>query len=143
MRGICVTAALVLALGACGENSGWNPNYSLGDRPYGTAFDRDTAYARYLTHREAALQGKAEPSRVIPIARPFKAPTAEDIAGPNLWQIIQGDARRVAEMPAAGSDVVVATGPVQTVTVVSGPYPGSTPVLGSWSCSSRPSRRGH
>ena len=132
MRGITVTAALVLALGACAENSGWNPNYSLGDRPYGGAFDRDTPYTRYLTHREAALQGETEPSRVIPIARPFKAPTAEDIAGPNLWQIIQGNARSVAGVTEERPDAIVATGPVQTATVVQGPYPGSTPVLVSY-----------
>ena len=91
MRGTMV-ACLVLALGACAEHTGWNPNYSLGDRP-GQLLDEDTSYTRYLMHREAALQGKVEPTRTIPIARPFKAPTAEDIAGPNLWQIIQREAR--------------------------------------------------
>ena len=79
MRGT-MAAVLVLALGACAEHTGWNPNYSLGDRPFGESLNRDTPYTRYLTHREAALQGRVEPSRTIPIARPFKAPTAEEIA---------------------------------------------------------------
>lgn len=110
MRGT-MAATLVLALGACAEHSGWNPNYGLGD---GT-----TPYSRYLTHREAALQGKVEPSRTIPIARPFKAPTAEDIAGPPKTRAVV-----VAATPA--------TVPTAPVVVTRGPYPGSTPVLAAY-----------
>lgn len=115
MRGTMV-ATLVLALGACAEHSGWNPNYNLGDGA--------SPYSRYMTHREAALQGKAAPSRTIPIARPFKAPTAEDIAGPNLWQIIQREARVATGTPAPQRTAAPAA-----VVVRQGPYPGSTPVL--------------
>lgn len=127
MRGT-IAATLVLALGACsGEHTGWNPNYSLGDRPYDDALDRDTSYARYLTHREAALQGKVEPSRTIPIARPFKAPTPEDIAGPSFWQIMQGGTRTATTTPAPQAGVV-RTAPVAG----QGPYPGSIPVLAQY-----------
>lgn len=130
MRGTMV-ATLVLALGACGEHAGWNPNYSVGERPYGTVIE--TPYTRYLAHREAALQGKAEPSRTIPIARPFKAPTAEDIAGPNLWQIIQREARVATGTPEPKAGAVVVVARAQAVPVVRrGPYPGSTPVLAQY-----------
>ncbi|MBU2958600.1 hypothetical protein Q4511_01525 [Paracoccus sp. 1_MG-2023] len=62
---------LVLALAGCGVNQGWNPNYQFGNSPYG----------EYRAAREAALVTDADPSRVIPVARPFYAPTGADIAG--------------------------------------------------------------
>lgn len=116
MRGTIV-AALVLALGACAEHTGWNPNYSVGESPYGPVIG--TPYTRYLAQREDALQGKTEPSRVFPIARPFKAPTPEDIAGPP---------RQQATRPAAAVPAV--TRPAAVVT--QGPYRGSTPVLAQY-----------
>lgn len=63
----------VLALAACGENTGWNPNYS--------AMNNGSAYAGYLHQREAALKGQAPAPATIPIQLPAKAPTATDLAG--------------------------------------------------------------
>lgn len=69
MRGCLII--MVLALAGCAENQGWNPNYQYGATPYG----------KYRTTREAALMAGTESPQVIPVARPFKAPTAADIAG--------------------------------------------------------------
>lgn len=71
MRNVVILA--VLALAACNENSGWNPNYS--------AMHNGTPYAQYLQAREVALQGKGPVPKVIPLQLPAEAPTAEDIAG--------------------------------------------------------------
>lgn len=137
-KAICLT---VLALAACDENTGWNPNYVISDRPYGAEFDSRTPYAAYKVEREKALTGKRDTPAVIPVARPFEAPTAAQIAGPTLWQIIQRDARRVtagAGAPAAPvkggyvAPVVVeqpAAVVARPVTAVRGPYPDAGPVL--------------
>lgn len=71
----------LVALAACsGENQGWNPNYRANATPYGD----------YLRAREAALTGfAAEPPRTIPLARPFNAPTAAEIAGPSPVQTLE------------------------------------------------------
>jgi hypothetical protein len=61
----------LLALAGCGEHRGLNPNYLFEDNPYGD----------YRTAREAALVTGDEPSRVIPVARPFYSPTPVKIAG--------------------------------------------------------------
>lgn len=77
-----------LALSACsGENQGWNPNYRAEATPYGD----------YLRARELALTGRTpEPPRVIPMTRPFKAPTATEIAGPSPVQILERDTTQTA-----------------------------------------------
>lgn len=95
---ICLAA--LLALAACGENSGWNPNYTAGPRPYG-AISGSAGYTGYKAQREAALTGRAPAPKTIPVALPVKAPTAAEIAGPNLWQIIQGQARGLTGTAAA------------------------------------------
>lgn len=70
-----------IALAACsGENSGWNPNYQAQATPYGD----------YLRQRELALTGaRAEPPRIVPVALPVNAPTAQDIAGPSPVRILE------------------------------------------------------
>ena len=69
MRGCLIILVLVLA--GCQENRGWNPNYQYGASSYG----------QYKLKREAALVNDTEPAPVVPLARPFKAPTAADISG--------------------------------------------------------------
>jgi hypothetical protein len=69
MRGVIVV--MVLALAGCNEHAGWNPNYLASAGPYG----------QYRVTREAALTGEAEAPATIPVARPFYAPTAQQIAG--------------------------------------------------------------
>lgn len=61
----------VLALAGCGVNQGWNPNYQFENNPYG----------EYRAAREAALVSNSGPVQEIPVARPFYAPKAADIAG--------------------------------------------------------------
>lgn len=63
--------AVVLALAGCAVNSGGNINYSAGG---------DSPYGKYRTAREVALTTGAPAPAVIPMARPFTAPTASDIA---------------------------------------------------------------
>ncbi|WP_410218362.1 hypothetical protein [Paracoccus sp. (in: a-proteobacteria)] len=60
-----------LAVAGCGEHRGYNPNYQFGNDRYG----------QYLTVREAALMTNDRPALPIPVARPFQAPTAAEIAG--------------------------------------------------------------
>lgn len=91
----------VLALAACGENAGWNPNYS--------AMHNGSDYATYLHQREAALRGTGPVPQAIPVQLPAQAP-----------QVV-GQAKRVT---------TVAVVPVNAQPVTAGgPYPGSTPVL--------------
>lgn len=71
MRGCLILS--VLALAGCGEHLGWNPNYNFAP----------TRYGEYRATREAALVTGAESPRTIPVARPFYAPTAAQIAGRN------------------------------------------------------------
>lgn len=74
-------AALPVLAACSGENQGWNPNYRAEATPYGD----------YLRARENALMGRqAEPPRVIPLTRPFKAPTPAEIRGPSPVQMIEG-----------------------------------------------------
>lgn len=104
MRNVVILA--VLALAACNENSGWNPNYS--------AMHNGTPYAQYLQAREVALQGKGPVPKVIPLQLPAEAPTAEDIAGIPLKRA-----------PGTVTVRAAAAAPVAKP----GPYAGSTPVL--------------
>lgn len=68
-----LTLVPLLALAACGENTGWNPNYS--------AMHNGSRYADYLQKREVALHGRGPVPDAIPVQLPAKAPTAADIAG--------------------------------------------------------------
>ncbi len=102
-----LTILAVLALAACNENAGWNPNYTMSG----------TRYGDYQRAREATLVGNGPISPVIPIELPAKAPTAADIAGTTTRAT--GATRVTAKAPAR-PDMPVTT---------SGPYAGSTPVL--------------
>jgi hypothetical protein len=117
----------VLALGACNENAGWNPNYALADRPYGEALDSETPYARYKVRREAALTGQAPAPKAVPVALPAKAPTAQDIAGPTLGEIAQG--QRQAAAAARPAPVVQRAAVVRPSTVERITTPRPDPVL--------------
>ncbi|MDO5646814.1 hypothetical protein [Paracoccus sp. (in: a-proteobacteria)] len=88
MRGVMILG--VLAVAGCGAHSGMNPNYQMGG----------DAYGQYKIAREAALTGTTVPSQVIPVARPFYAPTAADIAGQN--PVPPAPVRWRAPQPAAG-----------------------------------------
>ncbi|WP_313350110.1 hypothetical protein [Paracoccus sp. (in: a-proteobacteria)] len=89
MRNLAILA--VLSLAACGENTGWNPNYS--------AMHNGSPYAEYLQAREGALQGKGAVPKVIPVQLPAQAPTAAEIAGTSVKQ------------PAAGAPVAAPATP--------------------------------
>ncbi len=113
MRNLLILS--VLALAACGENAGWNPNYM--------GMHNGTGYAKYMHEREAALHGKGAVPAVIPVQLPAKSPTAADLAG-NV----------PAQTQTAGTVTVTAAGtaartPANMPVTTSGPYPGSTPVL--------------
>lgn len=116
MRKIVMLALLgpVVTLAGCGENAGWNPNYS--------SMNNGSAYAKYLGEREAALHGRAPLPQVIPIKTPAQAPTAQDISGVAPSVTVQATAAQVPQNP-------------QVVT--SGHYPGSVPVLTSYAYQER------
>ena len=111
-------------LAACAIQAGQNPNYRIaGDSPYD----------EYRQQREIALVSGEAPPRRVPVARPFDAPTAEDIEGPALMEIISREYR--VRVSGGGR---TATGQVQATTTPQGrklpvtsggPYAGSTPVL--------------
>lgn len=111
-RTILVTALIpVLVLAACGENSGWNPNYHARATPYGD----------YLRARENALMGRREdPPRIVPVALPVKAPTPEQIAGHSLRPVPEATLAKVRRPAGAPSidpyptEPVLATVPVGT-----------------------------
>lgn len=104
-----LTLVPLLALAACGENTGWNPNYS--------AMNNGSRYADYLQKREAALHGRAPVPDAIPVQLPVKAPTAADIAGTRVKKpgTVTVTTRPVAVAPATVAVPVVA--------------PASTPAL--------------
>lgn len=108
MRNLSLALVPLLALAACGENTGWNPNYS--------AMHNGSAYADYLQKREVALHGRGPVPDAIPVQLPAKAPTAADIAGVP------------AKQPGT---VTVTTRPVATrpVTAAAVTASGATPVL--------------
>lgn len=106
-----LTILAVLAVAACGENAGWNPNYTMNS----------TQYGEYLREREGALKGESPAPAVIPVKLPAKAPTAADIAGTaQPRQAAVGAATGAADAPQLPANAQRAT---------TGPYPGSTPVL--------------
>ena len=105
-----LTILAVLAVSACGENAGWNPNYTMNSTPYG----------EYLREREVALTGQGNAPTVIPVKLPAKAPTAEDIAGTAPRQQAATVATGAPDAPQLPANAQRAT---------TGPYPGSTPVL--------------
>ena len=112
MRNLMILS--VLALAACGENSGWNPNYS--------GMHNGTGYAKYMHEREAALHGKGAVPPVIPVQLPAKAPTAAVLYG----TAPRPPKARTVTVTAAGN---AAKTPANVPVTTSGPYPGSTPVL--------------
>lgn len=61
----------VLALAGCGEHQGWNPNYKFRSSNYGT----------YLAEREVALMTGSNAPQTIPVVRPVKGLSPEEIAG--------------------------------------------------------------
>lgn len=105
MRNLLILS--VLALAACGENAGWNPNYM--------GMHNGTGYAKYMQEREAALHGKGAVPAVIPVQLPAKAPTAAQITGTTTTQ--------------TKATTTTAKPPANMPVTTSGPYPGSTPVL--------------
>jgi len=115
MRKLTILTLLgpVLALSACGENAGWNPNYS--------AMHNGSSYATYMRSREAALQVAAPIPRTVPVQLPVNSPRPEDIASPRA---IEAHAAAVAR---THPGVVMTTAPGPAVAPVDGP-PG-TPAL--------------
>ncbi|PZO67794.1 MAG: hypothetical protein DI498_02085 [Paracoccus denitrificans] len=90
----------VLSLAACGETSGWNPNYTMNATKYGD----------YQRAREVALtDARVVPSQTVPVTLPVKAPTAEEIAGPR---------RVVAKTAVVATPVAVAAVQPQQATLV-------------------------
>ena len=127
MRRTILIPALVpvLVLAACGENSGWNPNYRANATPYGD----------YLRTRESALMGRrGEPPRIVPVTLPVKAPTPEQIAGHSLRPVPEATlakVRRPAGAPAIDpypTEPVLATAPVANGKAVAGKAVVVTPV---------------
>lgn len=103
-----LTILAVLALAACNENAGWNPNYTMNS----------TNYGEYLRNRETALTGHGPVPGAIPVQLPAKAPTPEDISGTR--KVVAAGAvtvqpGRVPARPNVPADV--------------GSYANSTPVL--------------
>lgn len=103
-----LTILAVLALAACGENAGWNPNYTMNSTDYG----------QYLRNREAALTGRGPVPAAIPVQLPVKAPTAQDIAGAP---------RKVVAVKATVQNQTVPARPNLPANV--GSYENATPVL--------------
>lgn len=92
-RQIMVMGAL-LALAACGENAGWNPNYRAKATPYGD----------YLRARESALMGRREdPPRIVPVTLPVKAPTPEQISGHSMRPVPEATLSRTRKPVGAPS----------------------------------------
>lgn len=118
----------LVALAACsGENQGWNPNYRAEATPYGN----------YLRAREMALTGRTEaPPQVVPVALPVRAPTAAEIAGPSMVQIIESGTsvaprqpRQVRLQGAPAIDPVPPGTPRVTTTTASTPTATVTPSM--------------
>ncbi|RDW12965.1 hypothetical protein [Paracoccus thiocyanatus] len=102
MRNLAILA--VLGLAACGENAGWNPNYS--------AMHNGSPYAEYLQAREVALHGRGPVPDAIPVQLPVQAPTAADIAGtPAKRPVAVRPAADAATRPAAVPAGVQAAAP--------------------------------
>ncbi|MFI0395165.1 hypothetical protein [Paracoccus jiaweipingae] len=84
----------LLALAGCNENAGWNPNYTMANTPYGD----------YQRTREVALTGAAPAPAVMPRARPFKAPTAQDLTRKTPGKVVVATpVATVAVAPAASA----------------------------------------
>lgn len=118
MRKLVILA--VLALAACNENAGWNPNYTMNNTPYGA----------YQRARETALVTDTAAPRVIPVQLPAKAPTPEEISGKSgetkalvTTRVVAVKPSEVKVSPAARA---AATAPAATT---GSGYAGSTPVL--------------
>ena len=113
MRNLMILS--VLALAACGENSGWNPNYS--------AMHNGSRYGDYLQKREAALHGRAPVPDAIPVQLPAKAPTAADIAGTPAKK---PGAVTVTTRPVAVAPVVASTPALRRYALQESQNPGQT-----------------
>lgn len=64
----------LLALVACDQNNGMDPNYALDGRPHGSAAEAPSSYADYRQARELALMGLASVPEAIPRTQPVVAP---------------------------------------------------------------------
>ena len=126
MRGWLVIS--VLALAGCGENQGWNPNYTYSNSPYGA----------YLTEREKALVTNTESPKTIPLALPANSFTPEQIAGQTpvpVPAVPTVRAKRTTTVTTVRRAPANPNAPTQIVpdsmipVTTSGPYAGSTPVL--------------
>ena len=94
MRAWRRAAVALLALAACGENAGWNPNYRAKATPYGD----------YLRARESALMGRrADPPRIVPVTLPVKAPTPEQISGHSMRPVPEATLARTRKPAGAPS----------------------------------------
>ncbi|WP_134678963.1 hypothetical protein [Paracoccus ravus] len=100
--------APVLTLMGCGENSGWNPNYS--------AIRNGTSYATYSKQRELALVGQGPVPQAIPVELPANAPSVLDIGA---------TPKSTTPPKVVVVDQKVTAAPVATT----GAYAGTTPVL--------------
>lgn len=116
MRGWLVIS--VLALASCGEHRGWNPNYQFGTGPYG----------EYRAEREVALVSGTDSPQVIPVARPFEAPTPAEIAGRSPVPVPATMGVRAASQSDGNAQVQIVPDNMLPK-AQTGPYPGSTPVL--------------
>lgn len=119
MRGWFVISVLAVA-GCGGEHLGFNPNYQFGSSSYG----------EYRLAREAALTGNSESPAVVPVARPFDAPTAQQIAGRDPVPVPA--TRGLGRAKAAAAAAPVAAGTATPLVANDGPYAGSVPVLAAF-----------
>lgn len=98
----------VLALAGCGENLGWNPNYTYNA----------SAYGQYKAQRERTLVTDSDPAATIPVALPAQSPTVQQIGRVNpvpVPPVPQVRRRVVTTAPATttGQPIAIAT-PVAT-----------------------------
>ncbi|TKW68240.1 MAG: hypothetical protein DI616_03835 [Paracoccus denitrificans] len=79
MRKVLLGLACVAGLSACADGTGQvlDPRYR---------FDADRPYDEYRAAREMALTGNGAIPQTVPKARPFAAPTPEEIASPVAYQ---------------------------------------------------------
>ncbi len=79
MKKVLLGLACVAGLSACADGTGQvlDPRYR---------FDADRPYDEYRAAREMALTGQGPVPQTVPKARPFAAPTAEEIKSPTAYQ---------------------------------------------------------
>lgn len=88
MKKVLLGLACIAGLTACADGTGQvlDPRYR---------FDSDRPYDEYRAAREMALTGQAGVPQTVPKARPFDAPTAEEIASPTAYQRLQQQQARM------------------------------------------------